>query len=132
MRVVGVSFGEHFPVLDEFVLEAVLVGVEAVEEFQALGGDVVIEEGLFLALGDQWIAIGIALILVMLTEILAHSEFFEAVVDGQLGEAGIALSVLCDLFGVEVWHALTADEAGEDILVTVDHGVEALIGEHLD
>lgn len=51
---------------------------------------------------------------------------------GLLEDIGATTGILSYLLGVEVWHALAADEAGKHILVAVNHGIEALARQHLN
>lgn len=108
-----------------------LIRVQAIKELKTLCWCVIGGKYFFLALGYQRVSIFILFVVVMIPEVLANAIFAHGAVDCHLFQSNFAFRIFCNLFGVEIWHALPAYETGKYILMSIDHRIETFLSQHL-
>lgn len=124
--------GNMLPESSKLVLDAQVIVVESSLKSHALWRSVKFGEAKLLTVFNQRISIGI------ISQVIIIDRLAESSCLINWGEHPIKtgikaiLSLVKNLLGVEVWHTFTTNFSGKDVLMGVDHSVDALRAKSVD
>jgi hypothetical protein len=101
------------------------IGIQTIKKFETFCRTIVLIKRQFLAFTNQWITFFICLVFVVILEIFANSIRLIYSLNHKVCPIAWALSIFCYFLGVKVWNSLSADHLCKNILMRVNHCVNA-------